>query len=116
MGFLCASMLHPVVSPSVLVVKPPSVAMSIHPSMHPPTHPPIRQFIHPPMHSCARQDFLFAYRAGIEGVAASDVMRAAAAHLHPQRQAAVVVADAATAAPALRAAGFEVQRLALLQD
>lgn len=54
------------------------------------------------------QDYLFRYFRGIEDVSRSDVLAAAAAHLHPESQAVVVVADRELAAPSLEAAGFEV--------
>jgi hypothetical protein len=44
------------------------------------------------------------------------VLRAARAHLHPDAQAAVVVADAKSARPALEAAGFNVLPLQLPDD
>ncbi|GLC43089.1 hypothetical protein PLESTB_000864300 [Pleodorina starrii] len=54
------------------------------------------------------QNFLFQYIQGIEKVRQSDVAAAAAAHLHPERQAVVVVGDREVAQPSLEAAGFEV--------
>jgi hypothetical protein len=72
-----------------------------------PHHPP------PPTPPHRPQDFIYSYRDGIAAVTARDVAAAAAAALHPARQAAVVVADAAQAGPALRGAGFEVRPLQL---
>lgn len=62
------------------------------------------------------QDFIFAYRSGIEAVRAPDVLAAAQRHLHADGQAAVVVGDAASVGPALREAGFEVLPLPLGED
>ncbi|GBF98119.1 peptidase M16 [Raphidocelis subcapitata] len=59
------------------------------------------------------EGFLYNFRDSLQAVSAADVAAAAARHLHPYGQPAVVVADAAAAAPALRAAGFEVRPLAL---
>ncbi|KAG2498991.1 hypothetical protein HYH03_003177 [Edaphochlamys debaryana] len=62
------------------------------------------------------QDFLFRYFRGIEAVTRADVARAAAAHLHPRRQAVVVVGDRDSAVPSLEAAGFAVVELRLEDD
>lgn len=61
----------------------------------------------------ALQDFLFQYKAGVEGVTADNVLAAAQCHLHPGQQTAVVVGNAKELGPALRAAGFEVVPLPL---
>ncbi|KAL6762438.1 Metalloenzyme, LuxS/M16 peptidase-like protein [Haematococcus lacustris] len=58
-------------------------------------------------------DLLFRYKAGIEAVEAEDVLRAARAHLHPEQQVTVVVADAQKVQPQLRAAGLEPMTLEL---
>jgi hypothetical protein len=70
----------------------------------------------PPLPPHITQDFIYSYRDGIAAVSASDVTAAAGRHLHPAEQAAVVVADAAEAGPALRAAGFEVRPLQLVDE
>lgn len=92
----------PLISPSCL---PPhaNTHMHMNPTKH--TPPPVRP-----------QDFLYSYRDGIEAVTPADAAAAAAARLHPARQAAVVVADAASARPALEAAGFTVRPLVLGDD
>lgn len=54
------------------------------------------------------QNYLFQYMEGIGRVERRDVARAAASHLHPERQVVVVVADREVAQPSLEAAGFEV--------
>ncbi|EFJ50946.1 hypothetical protein VOLCADRAFT_103741 [Volvox carteri f. nagariensis] len=59
------------------------------------------------------QNFLFKYKQGIEGVELESVARAAAAHLHPERQAVVVVGDREVAQLSLEVAGFEVLPLRL---
>jgi zinc protease len=64
----------------------------------------------------ALQDFLFRYKAAVEGVTAEDVLGAAQRHLHPQQQTVVVVGDASAIKPQLQAAGFSVQPLLLPKD
>ncbi|GIL98502.1 hypothetical protein Vretimale_3837 [Volvox reticuliferus] len=59
------------------------------------------------------QNFLFQYVQGIERVEQQDVARAAAAHLHPDRQVVVVVGDREVTEPSLEAVGFEVYPLRL---
>ena len=56
------------------------------------------------------QDYLFAYRDGIAGVAAEEVLASARRHLHPREQA-VVVGDAASLE--LQGAGLRTERLGL---
>lgn len=67
-----------------------------------------------PLH--ALQDFLFRYKAAVEGVSAEDVLGAAQRHLHLQQQTVVVVGDAAKVRPQLQAAGFSIQPLVLPKD
>jgi predicted Zn-dependent peptidase len=62
------------------------------------------------------QDFLFRYKAAVEGVSAEDVLGAAQRHLHLQQQTVVVVGDAAKVRPQLQAAGFSIQPLVLPKD
>lgn len=59
------------------------------------------------------QDYLFRYKRGVEAVDTDAVLRAAAAHLHPERQTVVVTGDGARARANLEAAGFEVLPLQL---
>ncbi|GLI58631.1 hypothetical protein VaNZ11_000366 [Volvox africanus] len=59
------------------------------------------------------QNFLFQYVQGIERVEQRDVAKAAAAHLHPERQVVVVVGDREVTQPSLEAVGFEVYPLRL---
>lgn len=54
------------------------------------------------------QDYLYQFKAGMEAVTADEVLGAARRHLHPERQAVVVVGDARRLGPALEAAGVQV--------
>eukprot|EP00877_Chromochloris_zofingiensis_P000718 jgi/Chrzof1/10647/Cz05g06170.t1 len=57
------------------------------------------------------QDFLFTYKSGIQAVAPSDVLRAAANHLHVGQQTMVITADTRLVKQQLEDAGFRVQTL-----
>ncbi len=59
------------------------------------------------------QDFLFTFLAATQAVGPEDVLAAAQRHLHPERQAAVVVGDAAVVGPQLESAGWAVRPLQL---
>lgn len=60
---------------------------------------------------CWAQDFLFTYKSGIQAVAPSDVLRAAANHLHVGQQTMVITADTRLVKQQLEDAGFRVQTL-----
>ncbi len=49
----------------------------------------------------------------VQAVTREDVAAAAARHLHPEQQVAVVVGDAGTVGPQLKAQGFDVRQLRL---
>ncbi len=70
---------------------------------------PCASVIPPPLPALpSSQNYLFKYIQGIERVEQRDVARAAAARLHPERQAVVVVGDREVVQPSLEAAGFQV--------
>ena len=59
------------------------------------------------------RDYLFQYQRGIEAVEPAQVLAAAQRHLHPSRQAAVVVGDVAKIRPELEGLGWRIEELKL---